>query len=73
MKNHHLENICFPNTSKKFNMEPERSWLEDYFCLLGRQLFRGELLNSRSVDVCKPKKTKGIFLYHSLKDKPVVG
>ena len=46
-----LWGLCSGATPPKFNSEfsPEKWWLEDKNVLLGRELFRGELLNFRRV------------------------
>ena len=38
-----------PITPPKFNMAPEKWWLEDDPFLLGRYIFRGELLNFQGI------------------------
>ena len=37
------------STPSKFNIPPEKWWLEDYFPIESREIFRGELLNFAGV------------------------
>ena len=44
-----VQNGDFPATPPKFNIPPEKWWLEDYFPFGARPIFNCELLNFRGV------------------------
>ena len=68
--------FCFSNhrTSKlkKLNMEPEKSWLEDYFYLLGRAAVQGRPVKLQECKHLQAKKGVNGFFYTMASRKKTV-